>query len=195
MTIRLRNTNGPKEKGHRPAINALFRSIAVSAGPAGIGILLFSVLDDGVAGLAAIRSRGGLTIVQDPADAMFAMMPNLAIAAGLADHVVTAAKMGPLLERLLADDPEEHAMPGDSRLELENRIAMGGARFSSAFDPQALGSPSGFTCPDCSGSLLNLGSGQYRCHVGHAWSVNALLGARDAEVENGSYSAGGERWW
>lgn len=58
-------SQGPTENGHRPAINALFRSVALAFGPRAIGVLLSGVLDDGVLGLGAIRSRGGITIGTD----------------------------------------------------------------------------------------------------------------------------------
>ena len=67
-------------------------------------------------------------------------------------------------------------------MELENRIAMGRS-FSTAFDGEALGPRSGYTCPDCNGSLMTLSDNNYRCRVGHAWSGDALLKARDDEVE------------
>lgn len=70
--------------------------------------------------------------------------------------------------------------PG-AAMELENRIAMM-SRFSTDFDTQQLGAPSGYTCPDCNGSLVSIDEGNFRCQVGHAWTADALLAARDDEV-------------
>ena len=47
----------------------------------------------------------------------------------------------------------------------------------------------GYTCPDCSGSLMTLSEGNYRCWVGHAWSADALLDARDDEVDGALWVA------
>jgi two-component system chemotaxis response regulator CheB len=181
-------SEGPTENGHRPAINALFRSVALQFGPQAIGILLSGVLDDGVLGLAAIRARGGVAVVQDPGDALFPGMPLKAIEHGQADHRSTAADIGALLRRL-ADRPVEEAdMKRDDNMELENRIAMG-RRFSTAFDGEALGPASGYSCPDCSGSLMEVQVGSYRCRVGHAWTSDALLLAQDDEVERALWVA------
>lgn len=181
-------SEGPTENGHRPAINALFRSVAVSHGQRAIGILLSGVLDDGVLGSAAIRSRGGTTIAQTPDDALFPAMPRNAIEAGAIDHQLPAAEMGGVLKQLTARVLEEVEMSPDARMELENRIAMAG-RFSTAFDTEALGPPSGYTCPDCNGSLVSISDGNYRCQVGHAWTADALLRARDQEVESALWVA------
>lgn len=79
-------------------------------------------------------------------------------------------------------------MEPDSRMELENRIAMT-PRFSARFDSQELGPASGYTCPDCNGSLAAISDGHFRCHVGHAWTADALLAARDREVEGALWIA------
>lgn len=181
-------TDGPTENGHRPAINATFRSLAVDAGANSVGVLLSGVLDDGVLGLAAIKSRGGTTIVQEPADAMYPGMPNNAIAAGVVDHIVTAHGVGQLLVRLAAEDVDNVTESIDPHLEVENRIAMG-SRFTYRFDPDQLGLPSGYTCPDCAGSLIELTKGNFRCRVGHAWSADALLNAQDSDIERALWVA------
>jgi two-component system chemotaxis response regulator CheB len=181
-------SEGPTENGHRPAINALFRSVALSHGRRAVSVLMSGVLDDGVLGSAAIRSRGGTTIAQAPTDALFAAMPQNAILAGAIDHEVTAAEVGGLLKQLADRQFEEHDMETDALMELENRIAMA-RRFSTEFDTEALGPPSGYTCPDCNGSLIAVSAGNYRCHVGHAWTADALLGARDQEVEDALWLA------
>lgn len=90
---------GPAENGFRPAINALFRSAALAYGSHAIGVLMSGVLDDGVLGLAAIQSRGGTTIIQEPADCLFPAMPTKALELGVVDHRATAADIGALLVR------------------------------------------------------------------------------------------------
>jgi two-component system, chemotaxis family, protein-glutamate methylesterase/glutaminase len=121
---RLVLSEGPTENGHRPAINALFRSAALNYGPKAIGILLSGVLDDGVLGLAAIRSRDGATVVQHPDDALYPSMPVNAIQAGVVDHQVAAVNVGALLAKLAGREIEERYMEADESMELENRIAM-----------------------------------------------------------------------
>jgi two-component system chemotaxis response regulator CheB len=185
---RLMLSEGPTESGYRPAINTLFRSVALQFGPRAIGVLLSGVLDDGVAGLGAIRSRGGTTLVQRPDDALYPTMPHNAIAAGVADHQVTATEVGAVLKRLADREIEERSMEPDSSMEIENRIAMG-TRFDVPSESDGLGPASGYTCPDCNGSLMTLNDTSYRCRVGHAWSADALLKARDEEVEGAVWVA------
>lgn len=181
-------SEGPTESGHRPAINSLFRSVAVAFGPRAVGVVLSGVLDDGVLGAAAIRSRGGTTIAQDPGDALFPAMPANAIAAGVVDYTAAASDVGKLLTELAEQEIEEYEMAPDDNLELENRIAMG-RRFSTSVDTDPLGPHSGYTCPDCNGSLMTVSDENYRCRVGHAWTAEALLAARDDEVENALWIA------
>ena len=77
-------------------------------------------------------------------------------------------------------------MEPDVAMEFENRIAMM-PRFSTDLDTERLGPPSGYTCPDCNGSLVSISEGNLRCQVGHAWTAEALLTARDDQVEGA--------WW
>jgi two-component system, chemotaxis family, protein-glutamate methylesterase/glutaminase len=181
-------SQGPTESGHRPAINALFRSVALTYGPQVIGVLMSGVLDDGVAGLAAIRSRGGITIAQSPSDALFPAMPSKAIDYGVVDHQAAAADIGELLAKLSMQEVEKHDMKADPKMELENRIAMA-RRFSTNFDTQELGPVSSYTCPDCNGALISVDNDNFRCHVGHAWTAEGLLSAHDREVETALWVA------
>lgn len=103
-------SDGPTENGYRPAIDALFRSVALGFGPRSIGVLMSGVLDVGVVGAAAIRSRGGTTVVQRPDDALFPAMPQNALAAGVVDHKATAAEIGSLLAQLADRETEERDM-------------------------------------------------------------------------------------
>jgi two-component system, chemotaxis family, protein-glutamate methylesterase/glutaminase len=181
-------SEGPTENGHRPAINALFRSVALNVGQNAIGVVLSGVLDDGVVGAAAIRARGGATVAQRPDDALFPAMPQNALGAGVIDHEAAATEIGPLLAQMAGREIEERVMEPDARLELENRMAMG-RKFSTEFDGESLGPHSGYICPDCNGSLMTVSKNNFRCRVGHAWTGAALLEARDDEVDQALWIA------
>lgn len=142
----------------------------------------------GVLGSAAIRARDGTTIVQSPTDALFAALPLNALEAGVIDHEVPAAEMGGVPSRLAGREFGEREMEPADKLELENRIAMSRC-FSTEFDTEALGPPSGHTRPDCNGSLNAVGEGNYRCPAGHARTASALLDARDEKVEGALWIA------
>lgn len=65
----------------RPAIDVLLQSAADAYGPGLTSIILTGANQDGAAGLAAVAQAGGITIVQDPADAQVPTMPEAALAA------------------------------------------------------------------------------------------------------------------
>ncbi|MGW4487384.1 chemotaxis protein CheB [Amycolatopsis sp. NPDC004368] len=184
-------TKGPTESGHRPAVNAMFRSAALTAGARVIGVVLSGMLDDGAAGLRAIVDRGGLAIVQDPADAMFAGMPTNALTEVETEHVLPAAEIGPALDKLVRAlvDPRPVPPPSEALL-AEDLIARDGLAFQ-AVRPGEDGPASGYTCPDCSGALVAIDSSleRFRCRIGHAWSAEALLSAQDHELERAMSTA------
>ena len=97
--------HGPKEHHARPAIDPLFRSAARAQGPHVIGVLLSGRLDDGTAGLQDIKQCGGLTVVQDPADAQHPEMPRSALAHVAIDYCVTGSQLADTLLRLVAAPP------------------------------------------------------------------------------------------
>jgi two-component system chemotaxis response regulator CheB len=173
---------GATENRHRPAINAVFRSVAVSAGPRAIGVTLSGNLDDGVAGLRAIVRRGGTAVAQSPAEALYPAMPENAMQEVAIDHVLPAGEIG-LLGKLTAEEVGPDVGDElDALLELENRIAHG-LPVVPADASAELGPASGYMCPDCHGSLMELGAHRYRCRVGHAWSGESLLRAQGAAFE------------
>jgi two-component system, chemotaxis family, protein-glutamate methylesterase/glutaminase len=165
----LRLSRGPRENGHRPAVDPLFRSAAEALGPRVIGVVLSGALDDGTAGLAVVKQRGGATVAQDPEDAAYPSMPASAIANHTVQHVVAVAAMPALICDLIdqpADPPDDDPTVTDPPLEPGHDVAG---------PPQT--TPTHLTCPECGGALVEREEGtitRYRCHVGHAYSPASL---------------------
>ncbi|HEY7605180.1 MAG TPA: chemotaxis protein CheB [Actinomycetes bacterium] len=174
-------SRGPRENGHRPAVDPLFRSAAREYAARVVGVILSGALDDGTAGLLAIKSRGGIAVVQDPADAIYPGMPGNALEVVEVDHVVPVGAMGEVLARLAGEPAAQPPGPTPADLEVEVEVD----EFSlEAMEGEHAGEPSGFSCPDCNGVLWGIDDGgmhRFRCRVGHAWSPEALL-ARQREA-------------
>lgn len=189
----VRVAKGPKENRFRPAVDPLFRSAAYIYGPRVIGVVLTGALDDGTAGLWAIKLRGGTAIVQDPADAQNRSMPLNALENVAIDYQLPAAEIGPLLGRLVGEEAAAKPRAGDGELErmhAEVKIAEGSDALE--YDVRSLGELSPFTCPECHGVLTTLRDGtakRYRCHTGHAYSANALLESATEQVEDRLWDA------
>lgn len=86
----------------RPSIDVLLESAADSYSDRAIGVILTGANQDGVQGLAALKARGGATIVQDPATAESPVLPRAAIAAVAVDAVLPLAQIAPRLMHLCA---------------------------------------------------------------------------------------------
>lgn len=168
-------TRGPRENNYRPAIDALFRSAAVSHGAAVIGVVLTGMLHDGTAGLDFIKRCGGRAVVQSPEDAEFPSMPYSAMQNVAVDYVVPISDLGALLQELVSQVPPP-ATPIPKDLLAEAAIAE---RVVGTTDEIAkLGEQVPLTCPDCGGALWRLEHGnvlRFRCHTGHAFSADALF--------------------
>ncbi|GAA1781904.1 chemotaxis protein CheB [Luedemannella flava] len=186
---RIRLSRGPAENGHRPAIDPLFRSAARAFGPRVIGVVLSGSRDDGAAGLAAIADRGGTTVVQDPADAIFPSMPLAALEHVNADKVLPLAEIGEALGDLCRlPAPEGQVLHDDPTLDAE--VAMSDLGPITA--DELPGHPAGYGCPACGGSLYELIGKpvpRYRCRVGHAWSPESLLEEQAAALESALWMA------
>jgi two-component system, chemotaxis family, protein-glutamate methylesterase/glutaminase len=94
---RIKLSSGPKGHGHRPAINPLFLSAARAYGPRVVGIILSGMLDDGSLGLRVVRRQGGITMAQDPQEALFRQMPQNAIEAAHPRHIGTVSELASLV--------------------------------------------------------------------------------------------------
>ena len=184
-------TRGPKENRFRPSIDALFRSAAYSYGPRVIGVVLTGYLDDGTSGLWSVQRLGGVTIVQDPQDAVSPAMPSNALQYVDADYVVPVAELGALLTRLTAEPAPHRPRVSKDELELID-IELTIARADNAFEMGIIdkGELTPFTCPDCHGAVTQLVQGKlirYRCHTGHAYTLNTLMSEVSDSVESMLY--------
>lgn len=186
----VRVTRGPKENGYRPAIDPLFRTAAATYGGRVVGVVLSGVLDDGTAGLAAVKLNGGRTLVQDPDDALYPMMPESAIAAVEPDVVLPMAEIGDAIVRFVHEKaPATMAPASDPLLDDEEFIEVD----RGASDAPQAGNPSGFVCPDCGGALWETeredGLWQFRCRTNHGYTVESLLAEQNGVVESALWAA------
>lgn len=94
-------SRGPKVNRHRPAIDPLFESAARAYRGRLIGLVLSGYMDDGTAGLAAVKSHGGISVVQDPKDAVAPNMPSSALRYVDIDFCLPVAEIAPLLVQLV----------------------------------------------------------------------------------------------
>src|SRR5262249_59710213 len=157
---------GPRENLVRPAIDPLFRSAAASFGGRVIGVILSGALNDGTAGLHAIKRYGGIAIVQDPDDAPVPEMAVSALKHVDVDCSVPIARMGEVLLRFVAKPAgATPAIPIDVRLE----AVIAAQELGEMVSEDRLGEPAPFSCPECQGTLWEIADPsmlRYRCRVG-----------------------------
>lgn len=180
----IRLSRGPRENRFRPAIDALFRSAAYTRGPRVVGVVLTGQLDDGTSGLWAVKDRGGVAIVQSPRDAQFPSMPMSALQHVDVDHMVGLDTLPDVLTQLAHRPLPSAALQGASSMRIENDIAAGADPLQAG--SLQLGKSSSMTCPECLGVLSKLEEGplvRFRCHTGHAYSMQALLADIDDSID------------
>ena len=165
---------GPRENMARPAIDPMFRSVALSFGPRAVGLVLSGMLDDGAPGLHAIKSCGGTTVVQHPLDAASDEMPLAALQATEVDHVAHADDLASTIVDIVGTVTTAEHHPSDA-LRLEVEIAAGRRLGSSEL--QKIADPSPMSCPHCQGVLSEVRDARplrYRCQIGHAYTAESL---------------------
>jgi two-component system, chemotaxis family, protein-glutamate methylesterase/glutaminase len=185
----IRLSRGPRENGHRPAIDPLFRSAARARNGRTIGVVLSGLLDDGALGLRFIKERGGSAVVQDPEESLFPSMPLAALDLTTVDRVASPGAMARVLCELIEepldggrDDPVETTEEPD-RVEIEDPSAT-----AALLD----GPPSALTCPECGGALWEQDEGggtRFACHVGHSYSLATLVDEQGRSLETSLWSA------
>ncbi len=182
-------SRGPSENGHRPAVDVLFRSAARVLGRRVVGVVLSGALDDGAAGMVAVRLRGGLGVVQDPDEALHGSMPRAALMAGGADYQLPVAEIAGLLTKVVGQSiPDNEDQPSEL-MQMEAAMADLDPAVDNHDPP---GRPAGLSCPDCHGSLYQISEGQlvrFRCRVGHAWSPASLMAQQSASHESALWMA------
>jgi two-component system chemotaxis response regulator CheB len=181
---------GPRENRARPAIDPLFRSAAVCCSTRVIGVLLSGLLDDGTSGLLAIKRCGGLAVVQDPQDAAFPDMPRHALAHVAVDHIVPLFKLAHLLSELAAAPRQPPLATVPEQIRIEALIAA--QELTVMPDQHRLGQLSPLACPDCHGSMVEIREGdliRFRCHSGHAFTLETMRLAQSEAWERTLYAA------
>jgi two-component system chemotaxis response regulator CheB len=163
---------GPKENYSRPAIDPLFRTAAETCGSRVIGVVLTGLLDDGSGGLIDIKKHGGIAVVQDPDDAPFSSMPENALKRDHVDYCVRVSEMPGLLAALVSG----------ARIETsKEEIPM----------PDEAYSHTDLTCPECRGPLSERSDGglmEFRCRVGHVYSLESAIAAHSDTEERTLWS-------
>ena len=187
-------TRGPKENHTRPAIDPLFRTAAAAFGPKVVGVILSGYLDDGTAGLQAIKACGGKALVQEPQDAVAPSMPQSAIDHAGVEWRLPCAEIGPALLALASGAPApagaaQSSPPVPQWVAVENRFARGVGNMEQL---EKIATPSTFTCPECQGTLWEL-HGQkpqrFRCHTGHSFTAQTLGELQHEKAEDAIWAA------
>jgi two-component system chemotaxis response regulator CheB len=180
----VRVRRGPRENGHRPAVDTLFRSAANAYGPRVLGVVLSGTLDDGSAGLRAVKAAGGLAVVQDPDEAVYRDMPANARAHADPQHCLAVAEIGELIATVAH---------GEGPVTREESMEDTHQEYESIEDATAdLGPPTALSCPECGGALWDVteeGLVRFRCHVGHSYSASSVLAQQAEDLERSLWTA------
>lgn len=168
--------HGPKEGLQRPSINVMFRSAATVFGDRAAGVVLTGMLDDGAAGLWEILQHGGVTVVQEPAEAAYRSMPESAIRGLNVQYILRLKDMAPLLARLSMGERRE--------TQAQDVVPLSTAALEAPLVRQA--------CPEC-GGVMRLeqqgGTKEYICHVGHRLGLQSMIADKTDVVERSMWTA------
>lgn len=181
--------HGPKENRHRPAIDPLFRSAAEHHGARVIGVILTGALDDGTAGLQAVKQCGGIAVVQHPEDALVPGMPTSALQFVDVDYCVRLAPLPALLRRIIKSPAGKPQAAGCHQ---QQKLASLRDTMTIKQMEENYGAPSALVCPECNGPIWETSEGkvtQFRCLVGHAFSPESFAAEEAVAVERALWVA------
>ena len=180
---------GPRENRMRPSIDVLFRSAAVFHNSRVAALLLSGFLDDGVSGLEAVQRCGGITLVQDRAEAAAPELVRNAIRRVKVDHVLPLEELALELVKIAGTPAGEEQNIPEEIVE-EMRVSEYPVQDIERFD--RLGERTILTCPECGGPIWNLKNEpipRYVCHTGHSFTPRAFLEGQSKMIEYSLWSA------
>jgi two-component system chemotaxis response regulator CheB len=174
---------GPEENRFRPSIDVLFRSAAVHYGNKVIGIVITGMLEDGTSGMFAIKTCGGLCIVQDPSEAEYSSMPLNVMRKIQVDYMAPLDEIPIIIQNILNNPlPPKIAIPEELKVEAELTEKL----MSDINKLKKIADRSDFVCPDCGGGLWSIKNDpthRYRCHTGHVYTEKLLQDLQDLKIE------------
>jgi two-component system chemotaxis response regulator CheB len=172
----MRVDKGPRENRHRPSVDVLFRSASRSYRSRVVAVVLSGALDDGASGAFIVKERGGIVIVQDPAEAPMPDMPRNTMRTVEVDYCKPSQAIAPLLQKLAKEKPRNGPPRGLRRNGKSSRI------------PEQTLIP--IVCPDCNGPIHFEARGkQYKCEVGHSYSLKSFTAAHTETLERVLWTA------
>ncbi len=185
--------HGPKENHSRPSVDVLFRSAALEHGPRVIGIILSGRLGDGTSGLHAIKSAGGIAIVQDPADATYPSMPLSAAQQVSVDASLPLEKIPEKLTKLIREPVKTMKSKKTSKKKLgKKELEILEFKEEALNKEGEYGVPSVYSCPDCKGVLWEIKDGdlvRFRCRTGHGYLPEILSERQSDSIESSLWAA------
>jgi two-component system chemotaxis response regulator CheB len=189
-------SRGPRENYYRPSIDTTFRSAAVAFGTRVIGVILSGMLQDGTAGMEAIKRCGGLCVVQKPDDAQFPSMPRSVLTNLDVNYSVSSTEMSIVLRDLVlrpADSTREPPHDLQVEAQIAERYVNNDTNTVKAMDIKQtakeldqMGDRTPLSCPECGGATWHMKEGsveRYRCHLGHAFTADNMLLRNQESVE------------
>jgi two-component system chemotaxis response regulator CheB len=176
---------GPKEHHTRPAIDPLFRSVAAAAadGARVAAVVLTGELNDGTLGLHYVQRAGGLAIVQEPEEAVAPSMPLSACTHNRVDLRAPLDDISAFLAEWVKGQQLREPAPGGSTgmisAERHGLPSVDGRENDRTV----------FVCPSCLGSLVRVREGDYRCYVGHRFTLETLAHAQSEATDDSLWTA------
>jgi two-component system chemotaxis response regulator CheB len=156
-------------------------------------VVLSGTLGDGTVGMMVVKAHGGTTVVQDPKELQFSQMSELAIANAPIDYVLPIDKISALLIERANGSASKNRTTDSMETSLEKSSDLVQQDLKAQAEGRRSGQTAIYSCPECGGTLWQLDeqgmAQQFRCHVGHTYAPEALLGGMSNNLENALWVA------